>query len=331
MKLALEPLAAVASVVLLASCSGGGAAPSSSTGSTSSASSSTAASSSSGGTGGAGGQSATGSGGGAGGSTSIPGWTLVWSDEFDGPDGSAVDPTKWAYGGPQDGQYNQELEYYNPTTDNVFVAGGNLHLVAKALPAGGAGLTCWNGACQYTSGKIQSKAPGQPSLYAKQFGRFSARMKIPAGQGVWPAFWMLGSNDDTATWPVCGEIDAMENIGKDPATTYGTVHGPNASNQNAQLGGSNVLGSGALADDFHVFAVEWKMGSVTFLIDEAPYFTATPALFQAQGGTWVFDDHAFYMILNLAIGGGWPGSPDANTTFPMEVLVDWVRVYDAAP
>jgi beta-glucanase (GH16 family) len=266
--------------------------------------------------------------GGAGtGGAALPGWTLVWSDEFDGPDGSAVDPTKWVYGGEQDGQYNQELEYYNPSTDNVFVAGGDLHIVAKALPAGGGGLMCWNGACQYTSGKIQTKAPGATALYQKQFGRLSARMKIPPGQGMWPAFWALGNDIDTASWPACGEIDVMENIGSAPATDYGTLHGPNAQNQAESLGGNTMLAMGALSDDFHVYSVQWAMGQIQFLLDDTVYFTGTTAQFP---GTWVFDERPFYLILNLAIGGSWPGSPNGSTQFPAELLVDWVRVYDPA-
>jgi len=297
-----------------------------SSGKTATASTATSSSSSSTGAGGAGGQGTTGSGGGKGGGASLPGWTLVWSDEFNGPDGSAVDTTKWVYGGPLDGQYNMELEYYNPSTDNVFIVGGNLHLVAKALPMN-SGLMCGTLACQYTSGKIMTKASGSPSLFEKQYGRFSARMKIPAGQGMWPAFWMLGNNIDSVSWPTCGEIDIMENVGNTPATDYGTLHGPNG-NQEANLGGTTMLPSGALSDDFHVYSVEWKAGEVDFLLDDTVYFTGTTAQFP---GTFVFDDHPFYMILNLAIGGSWPGSPDATTVFPAELLVDWVRVYDPAP
>jgi beta-glucanase (GH16 family) len=308
----------------LASCDAGkSSSKPSSTGTSSTAASSSAGTSSSSGAGGAGGQGTSGTGGGA----SLPGWTLVWSDDFDGPDGSAVDPTKWVYGGTQDGQYNQELEYYNPTTGNVFVAGGDLHLVAKALPAGGGGLSCWNGPCQYTSGKITTKASGKPSLFEKQYGRFSARMKIPAGQGMWPAFWLLGNNIDSVSWPTCGEVDIMENIGKAPATDYGTLHGPNGT-QEANLGGNVALAMGALSDDFHVYSIEWKAGQIAFLLDDMVYFTGTKAQFP---GTWVFDDHPFYIILNLAIGGSWPGSPDTSTQFPAELLVDWVRVYDPAP
>ena len=130
-----------------------------------------------------------------------------------------------------------------------------------------------------------------PSLFEKKFGRFSARMKIPAGQGMWPAFWLLGNDIDAVSWPTCGEIDIMENVGNTAATDYGTLHGPNGS-QEANLGGSTMLPTGALADAFHVYTVEWKAGEVDFLLDDTPYFTATAAQFQ---GTWVFDDHPFYI------------------------------------
>jgi beta-glucanase (GH16 family) len=225
------------------------------------------------------------------------------------------------------GNGNQELEYYTAGTANAFQQGGYLHIVADALPANGGGYTCWYGPCSYTSGKIQSKPDGKPSLFEKQYGRFAARMKIPAGQGVWPAFWLLGNDIDTVSWPTCGEIDTMENIGKNPATVYGTIHGPDASKANVSLGGNFMLPTGALSDAFHEYAIEWSAGQVVFLLDGAPYFTATQAAF---GGTWVFA-HPYYLILNLAIGGGWPGSPDASTVFPAELLVDYVRVYDPAP
>ena len=268
------------------------------------------------------------SGGGAVDAGNPPGWTLVWSDEFEGPDGGDVDLTKWVHVESGNGNGNQELEYYTPGPANAFVGSGNLHLVADALPSNGGGFSCWYGACQYTSGKLVTKADGATALFEKQFGRFSARMKIPAGQGVWPAFWMLGSNIDQVSWPTCGEIDVMENVGMNPSTDYGTLHGPNAQGQNVSLGGSTMLASGTLADDFHVYSVEWSMGQVVFLLDDIPYFTGTTS---AYSGTWVFDDHPYFLLLNLAIGGSWPGSPNSSTVFPAEVLVDWVRVYDASP
>ncbi|HVY48486.1 MAG TPA: glycoside hydrolase family 16 protein, partial [Minicystis sp.] len=254
----------------------------------------------------------------------VPGWKLVWHDEFDGPDGSDVDPTKWAHVESGDGNGNQEREYYTSGKANAFQQGGALHIVADALPPGGGGYSCWYGPCQYTSGKIVSKAWGQPALFEKRYGRFSVRMKIPAGQGVWPAFWLLGANIEQVNWPACGEIDVMENIGAMPAIDYGTLHGPGG-NGEASLGGQASVAMGALADDYHTYSIEWKAGEVKFLLDDAVYFTGTTAAFPGQ---WVFDDQPFYLLLNLAIGGSWPGDPDASTVFPSELLVDWVRVYD---
>jgi len=254
----------------------------------------------------------------------LPGWKLVWNDEFNGPDGSDVDPTKWVHAESGNGNGNQERQYYTSGKDNAFQAGGNLHIVAKKLPQDGGGFTCWYGPCWYTSGKLVTKDWNKPSLFEKTFGRYSVRMKIPAGQGVWPAFWMLGHNIEQVNLPVCGQIDTMENIGKEPNTVHGTIHGPDANNQHTSDGG-NKMTMGALADDFHIYTVEWKQGEIRFLLDDVEYFKTTPANFP---GTWVFDDHPYYLLLNLAIGGTWPGDPDAATQFPAEMLVDWVRVYD---
>lgn len=325
----MRPLVPFAAALALAACNGASTGGQASSASSSSwgGGSVTGSSSSSGGTGGAASTSSSGGAGGAGGSAAPAGWKLVWSDEFDGADGSDVDPTKWVHEVSGSGNGNKELEYYTPGTANAFQMGGDLHIVAKALPAGGGGLTCWYGSCEYTSGKIVSKAWGKPSLFEKKYGRFAARMKIPAGQGMWPAFWLLGNDITAVSWPTCGEIDTMENIGKEPGVVHGTIHGPDATIQNVSLGGSSTLATGALADAFHEYAVEWQAAEVRFLLDGVPYFTAKQASFK---GTWVFD-HAFYLILNLAIGGGWPGSPDATAIFPAELLVDWVRVYDPTP
>ncbi len=149
-------------------------------------------------------------------------------------------------------------------------------------------------------------------------------MKLPFGQGIWPAFWMLGADIGTAGWPRCGEIDIMENIGKEPSVVHGTVHGPGYS------GGSGISAQTALAtarfsDDFHVFAVDWSPTLIEFFLDDKSYSQVTPARLPA-GASWVFD-HPFFLLLNLAVGGNWPGNPDPSTTFPQTLTVDWVRVY----
>lgn len=141
---------------------------------------------------------------------------------------------------------------------------------------------------------------------------------------MWPAFWMLGDNIETAGWPKCGEIDVMENIGKQPALVHGTVHGPGYSGAQGITSQFALPGSPPLSDDFHVYAIEWSPGRIQFFIDETPYASITPASLP-KGATWVYD-HPFFLLLNLAVGGAWPGNPDATTVFPQSMLIDWVRV-----
>jgi beta-glucanase (GH16 family) len=237
-----------------------------------------------------------------------PVWTLDWSDEFDG---TSLDHGKWVEETGGDGWGNNELEYYTSRSENVRVANGNLIIEARKEAFGGR---------DYTSARIKTAG-----LQERAYGRYEARMKIPKGQGMWPAFWMLGNDIGTAGWPACGEIDIMENIGKAPATVYGTVHGPGYSGANG-FGGSTSLASGALADDYHLYAMEWEPTEIRWYLDGKLYHTATPTL---VAGKWVFD-HPFFIILNLAVGGNWPGSPDAGTVFPQQLLVDYVRVYRRA-
>ena len=151
-------------------------------------------------------------------------------------------------------------------------------------------------------------------------------MKLPRGQGMWPAFWMLGTNIDSAGWPACGEIDIMENIGKEPGTAHGTVHGPGYSGSGGIGGPVTLPGGLSVADDFHVFAVECDTNRIAWFMDGTSYFTLTPASLPAKT-RWVFNQPKF-LILNLAVGGGWPGNPDPSTTFPQRLLVDYVRVYE---
>ena len=172
---------------------------------------------------------------------------------------------------------------------------------------------------EYTSARLKTQ-----KLFAQKYGKFEARIRIPKGQGMWPAFWMLGDDFPTAGWPGCGEIDIMENIGREPATVHGTIHGPGHSGDDS-LGAPYFVPSGIVADDFHVFAVEWEPNEIRFYVDGHLYETRTPADLPA-GARWTFD-HPFFLILNVAVGGKWPGSPDASTKFPQQMLVDYVRVY----
>ena len=251
---------------------------------------------------------------------STPGeWTLAWSDEFDGPAGAPVDGTKWVAETGGHGWGNQERQYYTSRAENVSLDGsGHLVITARAEPQSSS-YSCWYGACGYTSARLKTQG-----RFAQAYGRFEARIRVPRGQGIWPAFWMLGADIDQLGWPRCGEIDVMENIGREPAIVHGTIHGPGYSG-GSSIGGAHTLASGSFADDYHVFAVEWIPGDIRWLVDGTEYRRSTPASLPA-GAAWVFD-HPFFVLLNVAVGGAWPGDPDASTQFPQQMLVDYVRVY----
>ncbi|HZV60488.1 MAG TPA: glycoside hydrolase family 16 protein, partial [Candidatus Eremiobacteraceae bacterium] len=173
----------------------------------------------------------------------------------------------------------------------------------------------------YTSARLKTQ-----ELFAQAYGRFEARIKIPKGQGIWPAFWMLGNDIGTVGWPKCGEIDIMENIGKEPGSVHGSLHRPSTTGPTSDLTSTFTLPAGqSFSDDFHLYAVEWEPGVVRFYVDANLYATFNSSQWPA-GGKWVFD-HPFFIILNVAVGGDWPGPPDATSTFPQTMLVDYVRVY----
>jgi beta-glucanase (GH16 family) len=245
-----------------------------------------------------------------------PSYQLVWSDEFNGADGSAPDATKWAILTGGNGWGNNELEYYTARPQNVRVSGGNLVITALKEDYTGPDKVTQH----YTSARMQTKG-----LFSQQYGRFEARIQIPKGQGMWPAFWMLGNNIDTAGWPACGEIDIMENIGKEPATVHGTLHGTGY--PPAGYTASYTLPSGQnFADDFHIFAVEWEPQQIQLYVDGVLYATDTKSA-SPTPNSWPFDSQPFFLLLNLAVGGDWPGNPDTTTQFPQQMLVDYVRVY----
>jgi len=252
-------------------------------------------------------------------SSSVPGWTLTWGDEFNGANGSALDDAKWVRETGGNGWGNDELEYYTDRTQNAFMRDGNLVIhVEKEKFAGKDGVSR-----DYTSARLKTQGK-----FTQAYGRFEARLKIPRGQGIWPAFWMLGDDIETAQWPTCGEIDIMENIGKEPALVHGTIHGPGYSGDKG-IGAPYALPNNErFADDFHVYAVEWEPKALRFYVDGHLYETRTPDDLP-KGAKWVYD-HPFFILLNVAVGGGWPGNPDASSSFPQEMLVDYVRVYQRA-
>jgi beta-glucanase (GH16 family) len=245
-----------------------------------------------------------------------PKWKLVWRDEFNGPNGSGVDPSKWTLEVNGDGGGNHELEYYTNRPQNAHIQNGNLVIEARQEKYTGADSVSRN----YTSARL--KTAGK---FSQLYGRFEARIKIPSGQGLWPAFWMLGDDIEKAGWPDCGEIDIMENIGKEPSTVHGSIHGPGFTGTNGLEARYALPGNRRLADDFHVFAVEWEPNAIRFYVDDKLYVTRTPSDLR-PGWKWVFD-HPFFLLLNVAVGGDWPGNPDATTVFPQTMLVDYVRVY----
>ena len=246
-------------------------------------------------------------------------WTLVWSDEFNGPIGSRVDSSKWVTETGGGGWGNDELEYYTARPQNAYLEDGNL--VIKVLQEKYTGSD--NVSKNYTSARLKTLGK-----FTQTYGRFEARIKIPRGQGIWPAFWMMGDNIDKAGWPDGGEIDIMENIGKEPSLVHGTIHGPGYSGAKG-IGSSYALpDKKPFADDFHVFAVEWEPNTIRFYVDKDLYATRTPADLP-PGTKWVYD-HPFFMLLNVAVGGNWPGNPDSSSVYPQTMLVDYVRVYRRA-
>ena len=236
-----------------------------------------------------------------------PGWRLVWHDEFD----TAVGPD-WTFdiGTGTNGWGNREHQYYGTAGERA--RGG-----WSADHRGEEGAVRVS---ESTSARL--KTEGKKTF---KYGRIEARIQVPRGQGLWPAFWALGEDQKAVGWPRCGEIDIMENIGKEPNRVHATVHGPGYSGGSG-VGGFWDLPSGAFADGFHVFAVEWDASGLRFFVDDTVYKSIAPA---DVPGTWVFG-HPFFLLLNLAVGGNWPGAPDASTMFPAQMKVDYVRVYERA-
>ncbi|MBZ5727099.1 MAG: glycoside hydrolase family 16 protein [Acidobacteriia bacterium] len=239
------------------------------------------------------------------------GWKLTWHDEFDG---ARLDAGKWVYVAGGGGFGNHELESYTSRPQNIHIEGGML--VIKAIKESYTGA---DGVARgFTSARIHTHGK-----FAQRYGRFEARIRIPYGQGIWPAFWMMG--DGGEKWPDRGEIDIMENIGREPGTVHGTVHGPGYSGAEG-IGGPYSLPTGqAFSDDYHVYAVEWEPAAIRWYVDDHRYKTLAPGDLPT-GARWVFDS-PFYLLLNLAVGGSWPGNPDETTIFPQAMYVDYVRVY----
>ncbi len=231
---------------------------------------------------------------------------LTWQDEFNSPAGTPVDQSKWRFDIGGHGWGNNERQYYTSSTSNA-VHDGQGNLVITARRENPANYQCHYGRCEYTSARLLTAA-----TFNQAYGRFEARIKIPRGQGIWPAFWMLGSDFGSVGWPGSGEIDIMENVGREPNTVHGTIHGPGYSGGGG-ITGSRTIGQ-PLADAFHTYRVDWEPNVIRWYLDGQE-----------------FCDHPFFMILNVAVGGNWPGYPDGSTQFPQQMLVDYVRVYGYVP
>ncbi|MEU5790498.1 family 16 glycosylhydrolase [Micromonospora purpureochromogenes] len=240
---------------------------------------------------------------------------ITWQDEFNAGAGSPVDQSRWRFDIGGGGWGNNERQYYTNSTSNA-VHDGQGNLVITARRENPANYQCHYGRCEYTSARLLTAA-----TFTQAYGRFEARIKIPRGQGIWPAFWMLGNDMGSVGWPNAGEIDIMENIGREPNTVYGTIHGPGYSGAGGITGSRTI--SAPLADAFHTYRVDWEPNSIVWYLDGVEYHRVDPA--RLGGNRWVFD-HPFFMILNVAVGGNWPGYPDASTQFPQQMLVDYVRV-----
>ena len=243
-------------------------------------------------------------------------WTLTWSDEFRGAAGTGPDASKWSHETGGDGWGTHEREYYTAGISNAALDGnGNLAITARADDA--SGHKCWYGACRYTSARLITAGH-----FTQLYGRISARIKLPEGKGLWPSFWALGDNIDTVGWPQSGELNVLDTYGDRLTEVSSGLHGPK---YDAFATGSSAGDS--FADSFHTFSADWYPDHISFAVDGKIFSTQYRA---RAGAGWVFN-HPFFLLLNLAVGGNQPGSPDAGTTFPRQMLVDWVRVYQVGP
>ena len=237
----------------------------------------------------------------------------TFADEFNGPAGSPVDTSKWRFETGNNNGNNHEYQYYTNRTQNASMDGQG-HLVITARRENPGNYNCWYGRCQYTSARLNTSG-----RFSQVYGHFEIRMKMSRGQGMWPAFWMLGTTG--GGWPNNGEIDVMENIGREPNTVHGTIHGPGYSG----AGGIGAAFNGPrFADGFHTFRLDWSANKLVWSVDGKVYQTRTPA--DLNGKQWVYNNRAFFIILNLAVGGDWPGAPTSGTPMPNTIVVDYVRV-----
>ena len=242
------------------------------------------------------------------------GWALVWNDEFDGP---ALNLEKWSFEIGGHGWGNNELQYYSDDDSTAFIQDGKLVIRADLVPQGTGSS---DNLRYFSSARLRTSGKGD-----WRYGRIEVKAKLALGQGIWPAIWMLPTDWMDGGWPESGEIDIMEHVGYDPGRVHGSIHTGSYNHKiNTQRGGSKLLDK--ISSKFYVYAIEWYEDRIDFLIDDAKYFS-----FQNDGkndfNTWPFNQR-FHLLINIAVGGDWPGSPDETTQFPTEMEVEYVRVYE---
>ena len=242
------------------------------------------------------------------------GWALVWNDEFDGP---VLNLEKWSFEIGGHGWGNNELQYYSDDDSTAFIQDGKLVIRADLVPQGTGSS---DNLRYFSSARLRTSGKGD-----WRYGRIEVKAKLALGQGIWPAIWMLPTDWMYGGWPESGEIDIMEHVGYDPGRVHGSIHTGSYNDKiNTQRGGSKLLDK--ISSKFYVYAIEWYEDRIDFLIDDAKYFS-----FQNDGkndfNTWPFNQR-FHLLINIAVGGDWPGSPDETTQFPTEMEVEYVRVYE---
>jgi beta-glucanase (GH16 family) len=240
--------------------------------------------------------------------TTYTGYQNLWQDEFDG---TTLDLTSWGFDVGGGGWGNNELQYYtNNRPENVYLSGGKLVIQARKEAFSGR---------EYTSTRLLTKGKREFT-----YGRIDIRAKLPVAKGLWPALWMLGKKIDQTGWPACGEIDIMELVGKEPSNVYGTMHWAAANGTRVLDSQKYSLASGTYADKFHVFSIIWEADKIEIFMDDISYSKFNKA--KVGGSPYPFNE-AFFLIFNVAVGGDWPGAPDASTVFPQQMIVDYVRVF----
>jgi beta-glucanase (GH16 family) len=240
-------------------------------------------------------------------------WEPVWADEFEQPDGSAPDPGRWNHQEGGSGWGNGELQHYTKLIDNAFIQDGMLVIQANKEYMLGR---------DYTSARLTTQFRGDWT-----YGRYEVRAKLPTTQGIWPAFWLLPSRARYGSGPAGGEIDIMELVGSAPGTAYGTLHFGNPAERSS--GEFNLPNGQTFSDDFHVFAVEWEPHEIRWYVDDVLFHSETEWFTSARKDAVhpAPFDQDFYFIMNVAVGGHWPGEPDDTSVFPQRMYVDYVRVY----